>query len=211
MSSEERKKILQMVQDGKISAEQASSLMRALAADAESPQPEIEIIQTESGPGFGGSASSEFEQVKSRARRFAMIPLWIGVFITVLSAWGLYAVQQNVGTNFWFYCLILPLLLGVLLIALGAGGPSARWIYVDVDRRNAKAGDGPRHITLGLPLPLGLVAWFFRTFGRSLKGMSQGRVDGIVQMLEVTRKSGDPLIVNVDETDRGERVQLFIG
>lgn len=211
MSSEERKKILQMVQDGKISAEQASSLMRALAADAESPQPEIEIIQTESGPGFGGSASSEFEQVKSRARRFAMIPLWIGVFITVLSAWGLYAVQQNVGTNFWFYCLILPLLLGVLLIALGAGGPSARWIYVDVDRRNAKAGDGPRHITLGLPLPLGLVAWFFRTFGRSLKGMSQGRVDGIVQMLEVTRKSGDPLIVNVDETDSGERVQLFIG
>ncbi|HET9591131.1 MAG TPA: hypothetical protein VFO91_20260 [Anaerolineales bacterium] len=211
MSSEERKKILQMVQDGKISAEQASSLMRALAADAESPQPEIEIIQTESGPGFEGSASSEFEQVKSRARRFAMIPLWIGVFITVLSAWGLYAVQQNVGTNFWFYCLILPLLLGVLLIALGAGGPSARWIYVDVDRRNAKAGDGPRHITLGLPLPLGLVAWFFRTFGRSLKGMSQGRVDGIVQMLEVTRKSGDPLIVNVDETDSGERVQLFIG
>ena len=29
MSSEERRKILQMVQDGKISAEQASSLMRA--------------------------------------------------------------------------------------------------------------------------------------------------------------------------------------
>ena len=35
MSSEERKKILQMVQDGKISAEQAASLMRALDDDAQ--------------------------------------------------------------------------------------------------------------------------------------------------------------------------------
>ncbi len=39
MSSEERKKILQMVQDGKISAEQAASLMRALDADDPRIQP----------------------------------------------------------------------------------------------------------------------------------------------------------------------------
>lgn len=211
MSSEERKKILQMVQDGKISAEQASSLMRAVEADPDVAQSEVEVIQTESRAGFESAAASEFEQVKSRARRFAMIPLWVGVFIAVLSAWGIYTVQQNAGVNFWFYCMLLPLLLGVLLIALGAGGSSARWIYMDVDRRNAKAGDGPRHITLGLPLPLGLVAWFFRTFGHNIRGMSQGRVDGIVQMLEVTRDSGEPLIINVDNRDDGERVQLFIG
>lgn len=215
MSSEERKKILQMVAEGKISAEQAASLMRALEVDGEperdTDDAEIEVFEPPTSSGGERVDAPEFEQVKARARRFSMIPLWIGVFITVLSAWGIYAIQQSVGTNFWFYCMILPLMLGVLLIGLGAGARTSRWIYIDVDRRNARKGDGPRHITLALPLPLGLVAWFFRTFGRNLHGMSHGRVDGIIQMLEVTRTSGEPLIINVDDREDGERVQLFIG
>ena len=217
MSSEERKKILQMVAEGKISAEQAASLMRALEVDADpdagpdSAEAEMEGFEPVAASSGERVDASEFDEVKRRARRFSMIPLWAGVFVTVLSAWGIYAIQQRAGTNFWFYCMILPLMLGVLLIALGTGGRNARWIYIDVDRRNARAGDGPRHISLALPLPLGLVAWFFRTFGHFLRGMSRGRVDGIVQMLEVTRDSGEPLIVNVDDTDDGERVQIFIG
>jgi SHOCT-like protein len=121
MSSEERKKILQMVQDGKISAEQAASLMRALDADADPQGAEAELEVIEAGPGSGDERNdaSEFEEVKSRARRFAMIPLWIGVFIAVMSAWGIYSVQQSAGVNFWFFCLLVPLLLGVLLIVLG--------------------------------------------------------------------------------------------
>ena len=210
MSAEERRKILQMVQDGKISAEQASSLMRAL--DRDSAESEIEVVETEaSSGGQKTSEAPEFEQIKARARRFAMIPLWIGVFLTIFSAWAMYGIQQNAGTNFWFFLLMLPLFLGVLLIALGAGSQSSRWIYIDVDRRNARAGEGPRHITLALPLPLGLVSWFFRTFGHGIKGMSRGKVDGIIQMLEVTQSSGEPLIINVDESGSGERVQLYIG
>ena len=49
--------------------------------------------------------------------------------------------------NFWFFCLMVPLLLGVLLIALGAGGQSSRWLYVNVDRRNAH--DGLKILHLG--------------------------------------------------------------
>jgi hypothetical protein len=210
MSAEERKKVLQMVQDGKISAEQAASLMRAI--DQDSAGADVEVIETGTGAGSEKSSDApEFDQVKARARRFAMIPLWIGVFITVFSAWGMYSIQENAGANFWFFFLMLPFLLGVLLIALGAGSRSSRWIYIDVDRRNASAGDGPRHVTLALPLPLGLVSWFFRTFGYGFKGMSKGKVDGIVQMLEVTQSSGEPLIINVDESSSGERVQLYIG
>ncbi|HEX5941997.1 MAG TPA: hypothetical protein VFY66_06935, partial [Anaerolineales bacterium] len=77
MSSEERRKILQMVQDGKISAEQAASLMRALEADADPSEAEVEVI--EPGPSFSSETTDapEFEAIKARARRFAMIPLWI--------------------------------------------------------------------------------------------------------------------------------------
>ena len=79
MSAEERKKILQMVEEGKISAEQAASLMKAL--ETEPTESEIEVVEAEPTPGFDrtGKSAPEFESVKARARQFAMIPLWIGV------------------------------------------------------------------------------------------------------------------------------------
>ena len=209
MSSEERRKILQMVQDGKISAEQAASLMRALEADADPSEAEVEVIET--GPSFSSETSDapEFEAIKARARRFAMIPLWIGVAMTVLSAWAIYSVQQSSGMNFWFFFLMIPLLIGVLFIALGASGQTSRWLYVNVDRRNAH--DGPRNITLGFPLPLGLAAWFLRTFGQNMRGMKNTNVDEIIQFLDATGKSGAPLIINANDNEDGEHVQVYIG
>jgi hypothetical protein len=209
MSSEERKKILQMVQDGKISAEQAANLMRALDADADPTEADMEVMEAVGSSGGERSDSTEFEEVKVRARRFAMIPLWIGVFLTVLSAWGIYSIQQRSGLNFWFFFLMFPLLLGVLLIALGASGQTSKWLYVNVDRRNAH--DGPRNITLGFPLPLGLAAWFLRNFGHNIRGMKNTNVDEIIQILDATGKSGAPLIINANDNEDGEHVQVYIG
>ena len=209
MSSEERRKILQMVQDGRISAEQAANLMRALDADSDPAEAEVEVVEAGASSADERNDAPEFEQVKSRARRFAMIPLWIGVFIAVLSAWGIYSVQQSVGVNFWFFCLMVPLLLGVLLIALGAGGEGSKWLYVNVDRRHAQ--DWPRNITLGFPLPLGLTAWFLRNFGQYIHGMEKTNVDEIIQILDATGKSGAPLIINANDNEDGEHVQVYIG
>ena len=209
MSSEERRKILQMVQDGKISAEQAASLMRALEADVDPSEEEIEVIEPGSSFSSETSDAPEFEAIKARVRRFAMIPLWIGVALTVLSAWAIYSVQQSSGMNFWFFFLMIPLLIGVLFIALGASGQSSRWLYVNVDRRNAH--DGPRNITLGFPLPLGLTAWFLRTFGHNIRGMKNTNVDEIIQLLDATGKSGAPLIINANDNEDGEHVQVYIG
>jgi len=207
MSSEERRKILQMVEEGKISAEQAATLMRALEAD----EAEIEVVEAGSTSAFEGGESSapEFEDVKARARRFAMIPLWVGILIAVLSAWGIYGIQQNIGMNFWSYCLLAPLFLGILLIMIGAGGQSSRWLYVNVDRRYAH--DWPKNITLGFPLPLALTSWFLRTFGHNIHGMKNTNVDDIIQILDATGKSGEPFIVNVNDDEDGERVQVYIG
>ena len=210
MSSEERRKILQMVEEGKITAAEAANLMRALDADA--VDAETHVVEMEPVSGFAGgetSSADEFERVKARARSFAMIPLWIGVLIAVLSSWGIYSIQQNAGMNFWFYCLLFPLFLGIILIVIGAGGQSSRWLYVNVDRRYAH--DGPKNITLGFPLPLGLASWFLRTFGHNIHGMKNTSVDDIIQILDATGKSGEPFIVNVDDHEDGQRVQVYIG
>ena len=91
MSSEERKKILQMVEAGKISADDAARLMRTLEEDTdldnETAEAEVKVIESKSGSGYERAMAPEFDEIKARARRFSQIPLWIGVCITTFSAW----------------------------------------------------------------------------------------------------------------------------
>jgi hypothetical protein len=75
MSSEERKKILQMVEEGKISAEEAASLMAAMTAhDSDSAEAEVEVIESRTGFGYEKTDAPEFDKIKARARRFSLIP-----------------------------------------------------------------------------------------------------------------------------------------
>ena len=212
MSAEERRKILQMVADGKISAEEAAKLMRSLEESAEA---EIEVIEAGTAP-FGESTSGgekvnaeEFDQIRERARLFAWIPLGLGIILTILTSWWMFSIQQKAGLNFWFFCMTLPFFLGILLIALGAGGRSSRWLYVNVDRTHRN--DWPKNITLALPLPLGLAGWFLRNFGSHIEGLKGTSVDEILTAISAAKTMPEPLIVNVDEGDGGERVQVFIG
>lgn len=213
MSSEERRKILQMVADGKISAEEAATLMRALddvpAEDEASMEPEVFMpVSSSSGE---RSEAPEIDEVRRRAYRFSSAFLWIGIVFTVFSAWAMFAVQQNAGLNFWFYCFGAPLTLGVLMTILGAGSRTSRWLYVDVDRTRSRDGDGPRHISLAFPLPLGFASWFLRMFGHRIEGLKHTNVDDVLQAISMTKNMKDPLIVHVDDDDDGEKVQVFIG
>ena len=206
MSSEEQRRILKMVEDGKISADEALTLIRALEQD--SPEAEMEIVEAAPAPRSEPSDAPEFEEVKQRARRFAMIPLWIGVGFTVIFAGLMYWAMQSSGFGFWFYCLTFPFLLGVLLIALSAGGMNARWLFVDVRQ---KPGERPGRITLGFPMPLGLVGWFMKHFGHHIQGVSPEQADGIAGMIKTTASSKSPLIVNAQDDEDGERVMVYIG
>jgi len=210
MSSEERKKILDMVSEGKISADEAATLMRALDEDNFAEE-EVEVVETVSSSSEKGTGAPEFEEVRKRALRFSSIFLWIGIVFTVLIAWSMFGVQQNSGINFWFICLTMPLFLGIFLIVIGAGSRTSRWLYVDVDRTQSSDGDWPQHITLGFPLPLGLVAWFLKTFGGSINGLKDMNMDIVAETIKSAKDMTDPLIVNVDDSDDGEKVLVYIG
>ncbi len=215
MSSEERKQILKMVEDGKITADQALALIRELEEDsagAESDAPETGAASSSGsdagGPSIGNTAP-ELERTAAQARRLWQIPLWIGVAITVLSAIGMYYAMRSGGYNFWFYCLWTPFLLGVVVMALAGWSRSAHWLFVNVDR--SRSDDGPKRIFLGFPLPLGLAGWFLRVFGNRIEGLKNTNVDDVVEAISAAKSIQEPLIVNVDEGDEGERVQVYIG
>ncbi len=210
MSSEERKIILKMVEERKITAQQAAQLLKAL--DEPLTSGEMKPLdrgmpleeQPDSRSARGGD---EFEQVRARAQRFASIPLWLGILITLLSAYGLFALVQRSNYGFGFFCAWLPLFFGTLLAALSASGPNTRWLYVNVDQRS---GEWPAHITLGFPLPLGLASWLLRNFGHYLGSMERQRVEEMLSLWAAANVR-EPLIVNVEEGERGERVQVYIG
>lgn len=204
MSSEEQKQILKMVEAGKISAAEAMQLIKAL----ESSSTELEILEAPA-EGQAAAPAAEFERVAGRARQLWQIPLWGGILVTVLSAYWLYNLVQASNFGFWFYCAAMPfLLVGVLVLALAAGSRSSRWLYVNVSQDHVS---WPRNVALGMPLPLGLAAWFLRNFGHNIEGLNRTKVDEILQLISSGVSSGEPLIVNVDQGEGGERVQVYIG
>jgi len=210
MSSEERKQILQMVESGKITAEQAMTLIRELDDEQAQAAPALPVM--EEGP---AEPDPGLENTAERVRGLWRIPLGIGVALTVLAAMGIYAAMTSAasrasgGYNFWFYCLWAPFLAGVALMALSAWSRTSRWLFVKVDR--TRSADGPRNIMLGFPLPLNLAGWFLRTFGSRIQGLRNTNADEIINAVSMTGSDNGPLIVNVDDSDDGERVQVFIG
>ena len=110
MSSEERKQILNMVEEGKITAEEAMNLINAL--DQSHTAEELEVIVPPTGQSEGKSTNNEFEAVKRRARQFTSIPLAAGTILTVLAAYWMFTLVQNSNFGFWFLCAWAPLLFG---------------------------------------------------------------------------------------------------
>jgi len=224
MTDQEREQVLKMIENGKISPEDGLKLMQTL--DQTPVDDEAPVVPTETVAGSKPEAAakkngaetqaekSSFEkdpridQVKSTVRRLWQIPLWIGVLITILSAWGMYTLVHAARLNFWFFCLGVLLLLGVLVIVAAIGSRKARWIFVDVHQ---KPSEKPARIFLGFPLPLKLAAWFLRTFGHYIPDLEKMNVDDVIQVVEAGFTGKEPLVVNVDEGDDGERVQVYIG
>ncbi len=205
MSSEEEKRILDMVEQGVITPEEAMALIKALGTKP--VESEVEVIDLNSEYGSVIGAGPEFEEVKARAQRFAQIPLWIGICTTVLASYWLFTLVQNSNYGFWFACAWFPLMLGILLLALSSGGMNSRWVYVDVQQGQEQ---WPQHITLGLPLPLGLVGWFLRNFRHQLHGARNVDIDEMLDLLtKATRE--EPLVVNVQDDEDGDSVQVYIG
>jgi hypothetical protein len=74
-----------------------------------------------------------------------------------------------------------------------------------------EGSDWPHQIVFGLPLPLGWVGWFLRNFGQYIEGLRHSDVDEIIQFINDGFSLKEPLIVNIDQGEHGERVQVYLG
>ncbi len=224
MSNEpERLQILEMIEKGIINAEEGVRLLNSLqgeggedtppmiasaaTATAEIPaEPEV-IKEPPAAEKKAASAPFEFDEGIKRWRRWWWVPLSVGIGITVVSGLLMLLAYQKSGFGFWFACLWFPLLLGVIVISLGAASRTTRWLHVRVHQ---EPGEWPRTIAISMPVPIRFVAWVLRTFRSHIPNMDKTSLDEVILALEKTSPD-QPFYVHVDEGESGEKVEVYIG
>ena len=241
----ERTKILEMIADGTITAEDGVKLLDALdEASEESILEEPLLPGTPSFPETTPtSLTDSFEEIPNQFgpddfshdpeevlepdsiyhpdlipnppdpdeikkwKRWWVIPLWVGVGITVVGGALMYSAFAANGLGFWFACAWFPFMLGVLLMALAWSSRTSPWLHVRVQQR---PGQSPQKIAISFPLPIRFAGWGLRTFGHFIPNMEGIDLEGVLTALDESAKDGTPFFVDVDDED-GERVQVFIG
>jgi hypothetical protein len=141
-------------------------------------------------------------------QRWWMIPVWIGVAITVFGGLFMYLALRSSGIGFWFVCASVPFILGLLVIVLAWGSRNAPWLHLRVQQ---PPGEKPERIAFSMPLPLRPAAWFLRTFGRWIPSLKEHAWDDVILAVGDKTSPENPLYIVVDEEETGEKVEIYIG
>ncbi len=198
----ERMQILQMIEDGQVSAAEGLRLLDALGRGAETAE------ATDAPAAARASDTAAPDVDLDRWRRWWIVPMGIGIGILLVGTLLMYGAYQAGGLGFWFACATLPFMAGVVVMALAGFSQSARWLHVRV-----KTGqeEWPRNIAISFPLPIRLTAWFLRTFGSRIPKLRETGVDELIMALGEHTSADTPLYIKVDEGTDGEKVQVYIG
>lgn len=210
--SDTRMRVLQMLQDGAITAVEAQELLDAMA-DKETSIPETQTYTSEpdSEPLSGDIIMPEPPPNMARFRRFWQIPFFISLTLLLGSGVWLRSLYQRSGgaITFGFVCVWSIFIFTVLLTTLALLSRQSPWVHVRV-----KEKDG-RRIAISLPIPMGLAKWGINIARSFVPDKEQTSLDMADEFLAEARHNlgqpgADPLIVNVDDDD-GDQVQVYIG
>ena len=203
-------KVLQMIQDGTISAEEGERLLEALgetrAAPAEEAgrpaepaaraQPE-EVVWPAGEPGAPYGAPSWWRRA------------WVYVLaggVVLLAAGGVWTgwlARGNAGLG-WLGCTVPLLILGTAVILLAWWARMARWLHLRVR-------DEDKDIRISMPLPLRLTAWVLRIIRRWVPRLRETAVDELIMAMAEENARGNILTVEVNDDEDDEEVKIYFG
>jgi hypothetical protein len=195
---EERLQILKMVESGQIQAEEAVMLLAALersgsnAGDSAPP----DVLPQRHGPGQDG---------ESRWARFWIYPMMAGAGVLILGAFLLAWLYASEAAKGWLVCGWLPVLLGVAVVLLALWTRRTTWMHLRISE------EGKRKLAFSFPLPLGLAAWAVRIAQPFVPQLQQTGVDDLILALRASASRGEPIAIDVQDDERGERVEVYIG
>ncbi len=192
--------VLRQLERGEISAREADTRLTA--------PPLVERVDA---PPF------ERVQIPAWAERIGIVVLTAGIAIVWFGAW---IIAATVRANILWLLFGLPLvLLGSLLLAIGASGFSGHWLYVNVEpsRQHRRA------FRFAFPFPIGLlrlglwIAQWAQPHARARVRVCTARSkfdafwddpDELIDALERELREGRGIAIDVDDNDA--RVQVYI-
>jgi len=203
------RKILDMVEQGQITADDGLRLMNAMGQNTAEPQPEQaemvyepEIISERKPTHISDEEISRMKRLK----RWWILPFGIGLVILLLGAVWMSMGYQNAGFGWGFWLAWIPFLLGIFIVATSFHTSKSVWFHLKVTQQ---PGEKPERIMLSLPLPLNLAKWFFTTFGDKITGLQDRSIGDIPTILE-NLSPEEPFYLHVNDDD-GEEVEIYIG
>ncbi len=201
--SEERAKILQMIADGRITAEEASQLLAALSND---DGVEIHTPATDRDEGSGADDSSPPVQMPHFGNLW-LIPLYVGLVLFVCGALAAFPLYTQSGSWLLVVCGWPAFVIGLLTMIAAWLSRRSRWVHV----RITNVDGSRRNIKFSFPIPLRLSAWALKIGSRFIPKLKDTGVDEMIVALDEAMTGDQPLYVDVQEDDGGERVQVYIG
>lgn len=205
--NDERQQILQMLQEGKITTEQAMELLEAIDTDT-APLPAFTASPAEP---MVGEIVSEATPNMDRYRSWWQIPFFISLAVMVLFGFWLRALYQSAdgALTFGFICVWSLFMLTVGLTTLAFLSRRAAWVHVRVQEKKG------RRVAISLPLPLGIASWGINLARGFVDDATQIKLDMASEFVKSAKESmqepgHEPLTIHVDDED-GDRVQVYIG
>ncbi len=194
-------KILQMLQDGIISAEEAERLLSALDGETDLGDGPEATTFTEQPlhDGVGsprGGPPLWWRRVWVYVLAGGLLLATLAVVFTVPIAQG----RRHAG---WLACTVPLLIFGALAAGLTWWSRTARWLHVRVREEEQR-------ISISLPLPLRTAAWALRLARPWAPQLKDTAVDELILSLAEADVEEEILIVEVDEGE-GEQVEVRIG
>lgn len=210
----ERLQILQMLQDGAITADEAFRLLQAIGSSQSgqlaAPSLKADAPPEANPPPVEQSCPTPVPVNMARFRRLSQLPFAIALIVLVLSGWGLYALyrQSDAQITLGWVALLIVFVLAIVAAALALWMMRSPWLHVRIWQNSGK------RIAISLPLPFTLTGWIIRWARRFVDEDAAAHLDtaaGFLQVMRDDQSAGDaqPIVIDVDE--ESERVQVCIG
>lgn len=196
--NDEQDKVLTMLEDGTINADQANELLSALESEEDGM---VVTAVTES--------SGDIPDM-DRYRRFWVAPFVVLSAMTTLLALWLRALSTNRKNRLPFGLVIV---FSMFLFSLGLAilmfmSRKSTWVHVRIQE------EGGTNIAISMPLPLSWASWvldYARQFveGEALDNLEMAATAIAAAQESFNDPSADPIMITVDDEDA--RVQVYIG
>jgi hypothetical protein len=191
--SDDRSAILNMVESGQISTDQALMLLDALnQADT---MDGVETAERAARPADVPTLGNWWVYPTAGGA----VIMGIGAPLVALGITGQTALVLAL------CCGWVPFVIGLAILTAGVWSRSARWLYLRIE----DADRSKRTIAFGFPLPLTLSAWVMRIIQPFVPQLKDLPVEEMI--LAVRDGDGEPIFIEVQDDDDDEYVMIFIG